>query len=75
MADHPVHECMRSAQELIDQGHEVYQKFTCEKCGSRQTISDPNTFYASGQCEECKHVTNIRLKGCNYLTIMRMRRM
>jgi hypothetical protein len=74
MADHPIHECMRSAQELIDQGHEIYQKFTCEKCGSRQTIDERNVFYATGKCEECKHITNMRLRGCNYLAILKMRR-
>ena len=74
MANHPMYDCIRSADELISQGHTVHQKFTCEKCGSRQTIEIPNVFFTSGKCEECKHVTNIQLKGCNYLAILKTRR-
>jgi hypothetical protein len=46
---------------------QTYQKFTCEKCGRRQTMEAPNTLYISGQCEECKHVTDISKKGCGYM--------
>jgi transcription elongation factor Elf1 len=74
MADHPIHDCIKTASELISQGHEIYQKFTCDKCGSRQTIDEPNKFYATGQCEECGHITDMRIKGCNYLAIMKRRK-
>jgi DNA-directed RNA polymerase subunit RPC12/RpoP len=74
MADHPLEECAKSAEKLIENGHQVYQKFTCEKCGSRQTIDEPNVFYTSGKCEECSHTTNIKEKGCNYLSVFTYRR-
>jgi hypothetical protein len=55
--------------ELLSKNPHVqtYQKFTCEKCGSRQTMETPNTFYLLGECEECKHVTDIKKKGCGYM--------
>jgi uncharacterized Zn finger protein len=58
---------MAVADRLIGMGAQVFQKFTCEKCGSRQTIMTPNTFYATGQCEECGHITDIVKRGCNYM--------
>lgn len=67
--DYPIRECMEVADRLIGLGATVYQKFTCEKCRSRQTIDTPNTFYATGQCEECKHITDIEKRGCNYVVI------
>jgi hypothetical protein len=72
--DYPLEECADAAGELIEQGHEVYQKFTCEKCGSRQTCDVPNVFYTSGKCEECSHITDMKKKGCNYLAVMKMRK-
>jgi hypothetical protein len=74
MADHPVEECMETANDLIRQGHTIYQKFTCDKCQSRQTMPDENVFYASGKCEECGHITDIEAKGCNYMAILKVRR-
>lgn len=70
--DYPVEEILKAANELIRQGVTVHQKFTCDKCGSRQTMDEPNTFYASGKCEECGHITDIKKKGCNYLTHFRV---
>lgn len=42
---------------------EVYQKFTCERCGARQTMDKPNSFYREGSCEECGHVSPIHYCG------------
>ena len=67
--DHPFKDCCETAEKLANQGALVFQKFTCEKCNSRQTIDEPNTFFASGQCEECQHVTDITKTGCNYTVI------
>lgn len=72
MSDYPMMDCVKTADDLIKKGHQVFQKFTCEMCGSRQTIDEPNVFYTSGTCEECKHTTDIEKKGCNYLAIMRV---
>ena len=69
MIDHPFDKVVRSADKIIRFGAIVYQKFTCSHCGKRQTIDVPNTFYTSGSCEECYHITNIKEKGCNYLVV------
>jgi hypothetical protein len=65
--DHPLLECAATAQDVIDHGGTVYQKFTCAGCGTRQTMPTPNTFYTSGKCEECGFVTDIMVMGCNFL--------
>jgi hypothetical protein len=57
-------------QEILQNPHAmVYQKFTCDNCGTRQTIETPNKLFTKGQCEECKHITDIQAKGCNYTII------
>lgn len=66
--DYPFYEVVKTVQKLIDKGNaEVYQKFTCANCGLRQTMDVPNTFYKTGKCEECKHITDIEKRGCNYM--------
>ena len=71
--NYPLHECARAAEELIAHGAVVHQKFTCENCGRRLTIAEPNTFHETGRCDDgCKHVTNLRLRGCNYLVIKKL---
>jgi len=69
--DHPLADCLKMVDEIRskDPKANAYQKFTCEKCGSRQTIDEPNTFYTSGSCEECKHITDIAKRGCNYMMV------
>jgi len=68
--DLPINELVRKAEELVEMGILVFFKWTCEKCGSRQTFPEPNTLYKNGKCEECKHITVIEKGG--FLTIMRM---
>jgi hypothetical protein len=65
--DYPIEKCIRTAAPFIEAGCQVHQKFTCAKCGSRQTMEDQNVFHASGRCEECGHVTDIIATGCSYL--------
>ena len=69
--DYPIEECLRRVDEIRKENPSAnaYQKFTCEKCGSRQTIDKPNSFHASGQCEECNHITDIMKHGCNFMMI------
>jgi hypothetical protein len=69
MSDHPFDECAAAALDLVEHGVTIFQKFTCDKCGSRQGIEDPNVFYTTGKCEECGHITDIRARGCNYLAM------
>jgi len=62
-------EIAKEAQRAIAQGGITFQKFTCKKCGKRQTMDVPNTFYREGQCEECGHITNLE-KACGFTAIM-----
>ena len=69
--DFPFDEVIKKASELIKtQGAIIYQKFSCAKCGTRQTIDVPNVFYTQGQCEECGHISNLKAQGCNYLLML-----
>lgn len=67
--DFPLAEIGPEVERLASAGCQCFQKFSCEKCGSRQTIDEPNHFYTSGKCQECGHVTDITKSGCNYLVI------
>lgn len=65
--DYPFEEAAAGAHQRVLEGWYVYQKWTCQHCGVRQTMPDANHFYEHGRCEECKQVTNIRARGCNYM--------
>jgi len=67
--DHPFDEVAKAAAEKIKQGFTVHQKFTCAGCGNRLTIDEPNVFHELGSCDNCKTITNIRKRGCNFLLI------
>lgn len=74
MTQHPIHpadlpfgEAALRADLAIRLGAIIHQKFTCEACGSRQTIEEPNRFFTEGRCEECSHITNIRDRGCGFM--------
>ena len=67
--DYPLAECASMAERIIASGGTVFQKFTCQNCGSRLTIDEPNVFYTSGTCDKCHHETDIQSRGCNYLVI------
>jgi transcription elongation factor Elf1 len=72
--DHPFYETVDKATELIEKGAKVWQKFTCAKCGSRQTMDQENTFYTLGTCEECGFQTDIEKQGCNYMLLWKNKR-
>lgn len=61
--DLPLAECAQKAEELISAGFKVYQKFTCEMCGTRLFFAEANIFYKSGSCDKCGHVTKIKYCG------------
>lgn len=69
MPDLPIAECMARADEAIANGATVYQKWTCRRCKSRQTMPDANTFYGTGVCEECDSVTDIATQGCGFAAV------
>jgi len=45
-------------ENVIKHGAEAYLKFTCLHCGSRQTMEKANSMYTSGECEECKGISD-----------------
>jgi hypothetical protein len=67
--NHPLDEVVADAQEIIDRGGQVFQKFTCQQCGKRLAMEKPNTFYLHGRCDECGAVTDIEETGCNFLVV------
>lgn len=71
VSNYPLEECVRKAQTYINKGAKVYQKFTCANCGQRLTMDVPNTFYETGDCDKCGHVTDIKADGCNYMMVLR----
>lgn len=70
MSDFPFEAVVRKAAELMDQGFEVHQKFTCAGCGNRLTMAQKNTFFEQGTCDHCDVMTDIRRRGCNYMIIV-----
>lgn len=48
-----------AADKKISEGAEIHFKWTCLKCGSRQTFEPINAFFIEGVCEECKHASNL----------------
>lgn len=66
--DYPILDCAAQAFEIVERGGDVYQKWTCSHCNSRQTMEEKNKFFTSGKCEECNKITEI--KECNYLAVM-----
>lgn len=63
----PFYEVIKKAEIVIEKGGTVYQKFTCDRCGDRQMIDEPNRFYRLGRCGECGYITNIEETGCGFL--------
>ena len=66
---YPWDKCVKTVIDLINQGAQCFQQFNCANCGAKQTIEEPNRFYAAGKCEECNQITNIEQDGMNYLVI------
>jgi hypothetical protein len=67
MSDLPREELMAAADEALatatERSARVYFKFTCERCGARCMLSEPNVLYENGECCECGHVTKIERGG------------
>ena len=69
--DHPLDEVAAAAEREMAQGKLVYQKWSCELCGERIAMSEPNKFWTKGKHDDCPiepgHITI--LKGCNYMVV------
>jgi hypothetical protein len=67
--DHPFEEVVASAIATMQEGANVYQKYTCSGCGNRLGMEEPNKFYTLGTCDKCDAVTDIRKRGCNFMAV------
>lgn len=70
MSDYPLSIIVEQADQILAKNPtaELYQKFTCGNCGSRQTMDRPNSFYREGSCEECGHITSIT--HCGFIVVV-----
>lgn len=41
----------------------VLFKYSCEKCGERCTLDQPNMLYENGECHKCGHIQSIDKAG------------
>ena len=69
MTDLPAKQLIEAGDEALGmfKGCEVFFKFTCDRCHSRQTFGEPNIFYATGICEECGNEQEITEGGFSVL--------
>lgn len=57
--DIPVNQALQQMEELIKNEVDVYIKYSCFHCKSRQTSNEKNTYYQEGyECSECGKMNN-----------------
>jgi hypothetical protein len=56
---------IENAKRQMARGAKVFFKWTCGRCGARQTFETPNVFHVLGKCEECAHLTDLRTLPAN----------
>lgn len=66
--DLPREELMARAAEVTGPdgpwpGADILWKFTCEHCGERCTLQEPNVLYENGECFKCGKTTEIKVGG------------
>jgi hypothetical protein len=70
MNDYPLEDVLKDADNAIEAGATIFQKFTCCKCGQRLTMDVPNTFYTQGSCDKCGELTDLQKTGCNFMAVI-----
>lgn len=48
-----------AANREMQNGAQIYFKWTCLHCGNRQTFEEEGKFFLEGQCEECEHISDL----------------
>lgn len=71
---HPFDDVIASARQRMLEGWTVHLQFNCAQCGVKQTFAEENYLSASGQCEECGHITSLQRDGCNFMVIKDQKR-
>jgi len=71
--DIPWTQALQMMNQWIKEGHEVYVKWTCLKCGSRLTAEKPNqvSILMKHDEPECGHITNVADTGIGFMLVMR----
>lgn len=69
MSDGPFYEVAKECDGLIAEGGTVFQKFTCEACRARQTMTVSNVLFTSGKCDECGYITDLKKTGCGFMLV------
>jgi hypothetical protein len=67
--DYPFEEVVKGADAVLAKGGMVFFKFTCQRCGDRQTFDVPNTLYETGSCDKCGAITDLTEHGCNFVAV------
>lgn len=67
---HPWAKVALNVERIVAEGGIILQSWTCDKCGAVQRIGEANGFYIEGECENCGHVTNLKVKGCNFTLLL-----
>jgi hypothetical protein len=67
---HPFNDVVANARQRMLEGWTIHLQFNCAYCGVKQTFAEENYLSATGRCEECGQITNLRADGCN-LMVMR----
>lgn len=71
--DFPLATIAASMDAAVKAGGFVLQKWTCEGCGQRITASNLNVVVENDHCQHCKHVTDLKRRGCNFALIQTTR--
>lgn len=67
--DGPFYEIVDEVEMMVELGATCFQKFTCLACRARETMTEPNTFYKTGKCDECGYITNLEVEGCGFMLV------
>jgi PHP family Zn ribbon phosphoesterase len=69
---HPWDEVLANMHEQRRLGHDVYQQFLCEKCGTKLMMEAPNDIHETGTCDRCGHLTDIKKNGMNFMVALKI---
>lgn len=67
MKTYPFHDVVEALLARRLEGWHYCLQFNCAKCKAKQTIDQLDTMFELGRCEECGHVTNLKVAGLNYM--------
>lgn len=71
--DIPWKDLIARMEELAKEGHQVFLKWTCEKCKQRVMAEKPNQVSTQMKHDEpeCGHITDVTKTGGGFVLVMR----